>query len=219
MATDKQIQANRRNAQRSTGPRSAQGKAASRWNALKSGIDAQLEILPGEDPQAHAALVQSFRDAYRPAHPAECHLVDALANAEWQLRRLRRLEANLYWSASNPAEAFLRNPNQFDRLYTRQESANRCFHRTLHHLIGIQTQRRANPEIGFVPEISSAPLQPPPEPAPAPPTTPEIGFVPQISSATQPPPQNATPAPPPAPTLSARFAKLQFGCKMILWTS
>jgi|SRR5271157_4272264 len=81
MATDKQIHANRRNAQKSTGPRTARGKAASRWNALKSGIDAQLEILPGEDPQAHATLVQSFRDAHQPADPAERDLVDALANA------------------------------------------------------------------------------------------------------------------------------------------
>jgi hypothetical protein len=46
MATPKQNQANRQNAQRSTGPRSAEGKAASRFNALKTGIDAKAQGTP-----------------------------------------------------------------------------------------------------------------------------------------------------------------------------
>ena len=50
MATLKQIDANRRNAQRSTGPRTPEGKAATRFNALKSGIDAQAQVISGEHP-------------------------------------------------------------------------------------------------------------------------------------------------------------------------
>jgi len=50
MASLKQIQANRLNAQRSTGPRSTEGKAKSRFNALKSGIDVQLVVILDEDP-------------------------------------------------------------------------------------------------------------------------------------------------------------------------
>jgi len=49
MATPTQIEANRLNAQKSTGPRSAEGKAAVRFNALKYGVDAESLILPGED--------------------------------------------------------------------------------------------------------------------------------------------------------------------------
>jgi hypothetical protein len=44
MATSAQIAANRANAQKSTGPRSAEGKSASRFNALKHGIDANTEL-------------------------------------------------------------------------------------------------------------------------------------------------------------------------------
>ena len=47
MATEKQIEANRRNAAKSTGPRSPEGKARSSMNALKSGVDAEAEIIPG----------------------------------------------------------------------------------------------------------------------------------------------------------------------------
>jgi len=52
MPTQNQIQANRRNAQHSTGPRTAEGKAASSMNALKSGIDARSSVIPGEDAAA-----------------------------------------------------------------------------------------------------------------------------------------------------------------------
>ena len=44
-----EIEANRRNSQLSTGPRSPEGKAVSRFNALKSGINAKAEVIRGED--------------------------------------------------------------------------------------------------------------------------------------------------------------------------
>ena len=50
MASIRQIEANRFNAKKSTGPRTAEGKSRSRMNALKSGIDAQAETIPTEDP-------------------------------------------------------------------------------------------------------------------------------------------------------------------------
>ena len=50
MATQKQIQANRSNAQLSTGPRTGPGKAVSCRNALKTGIDARNETAAGTDP-------------------------------------------------------------------------------------------------------------------------------------------------------------------------
>jgi hypothetical protein len=50
MPTQAQLNANRLNAQKSTGPTSPEGKATSSLNALKSGIDAWSHIIPGEDP-------------------------------------------------------------------------------------------------------------------------------------------------------------------------
>ena len=49
MASQKQIEANRRNAQRSTGPASELGKAVAKFNALKHGMTADTAVLPYED--------------------------------------------------------------------------------------------------------------------------------------------------------------------------
>src|SRR5689334_22556216 len=56
MSTEKQIDANRRNSQHSTGPRTDAGKSRSRLNALKTGIDANLEVLPKESAESFADL-------------------------------------------------------------------------------------------------------------------------------------------------------------------
>jgi hypothetical protein len=66
MSTQRQIEANRRNAQKSTGPTSVTGKAASSMNALKTGIHAKSLVLPTEDP---AELDELVEDSYRSFHP------------------------------------------------------------------------------------------------------------------------------------------------------
>ena len=70
MATEKQTAANRANAQRSTGPRTAEGKARSSQNALKTGIDAQSEIIRGESREKLEALVLQFDQEYCPVTQA-----------------------------------------------------------------------------------------------------------------------------------------------------
>ena len=55
-ASESQIKANRHNAQSSTGPRTADGKARSSQNALKHGFCAKYPVFPGEDPAEFAAF-------------------------------------------------------------------------------------------------------------------------------------------------------------------
>jgi hypothetical protein len=69
MPTEAQINANRLNAQKSTGPTSPEGKAVSRLNALKTGIDAWSQIIPGEDPAELEALAEAFHLHFRPPIP------------------------------------------------------------------------------------------------------------------------------------------------------
>src|SRR5437870_774323 len=71
MATLAQIQANRRNAQKSTGPKSEAGKIVTSQNACKSGVYAEAPLIDGEDPAAFDALALSYRDTYAPIGPAE----------------------------------------------------------------------------------------------------------------------------------------------------
>jgi hypothetical protein len=96
MATPAQIAANRLNAQKSTGPRTAEGKAASSTNALKSGIYAQSLIVRGEDPAELEALREDFYTAHQPESADERALVDTLVHSEWTLRRLRKCAAQLW---------------------------------------------------------------------------------------------------------------------------
>jgi hypothetical protein len=95
MASLRQIDANRRNAQKSTGPKSPEGKAASRLNALKTGIHSDTALLPCEDRAAHDALVADYYARFRPTLPEERVYVDEIVRCEWMLRRLRRTEAEL----------------------------------------------------------------------------------------------------------------------------
>ena len=95
MASLRQIDANRRNAQKSTGPKSPQGKAASSLNALKTGIHSETAVLPCEDRAAHDALVASYYQRFRPTLPEVRVYVDELIRCEWTLLRLRRTESEL----------------------------------------------------------------------------------------------------------------------------
>jgi hypothetical protein len=96
MATQKQIAANRANARKSTGPRSVEGKSISSRNALKSGIDAQSQIIRGEDPAALQSLTEQYMRDFDPRSAAERALIDILIDCEWILRRLRKAEAQLW---------------------------------------------------------------------------------------------------------------------------
>lgn len=180
MATLRQIEANRRNSQKSTGPRSVEGKAASRFNALKSGINAQSEVIPGEDAAELEALALEYNQQFQPATPVARFLVDALVAADWQLRRLRKVEAQLWLHGidekqrsfsgldkDNPmGHIFAWSREDFVRLQRRIDSAERSYYRALKEL------QRIQPE---------PPVPPPPEPNPdpLPAISPQIGFVPQ----------------------------------------
>jgi len=98
MASPAQIAANRANALKSTGPRSAEGKSASRFNALKHGMDAASIVIPGEDPAEYEALAAHYLDEYHPRSASESFHVDAMLRADWQKRRLQAVEGDLYRS-------------------------------------------------------------------------------------------------------------------------
>ena len=96
MASEKQVRANRRNALKSTGPKTPEGKAAVRLNANKHGLRAQEVLLPGEDPEALKELDENLRAELQPVGELENLLVDGIIAAHWRLRRLRRVEAGIF---------------------------------------------------------------------------------------------------------------------------
>ena len=95
MATPKQIEANRRNAQKSTGPTSDAGKQRSRMNALKHGLGSIHAPLGHEDPTEFHEMRAGVIETYQPANTQELQLVDAIASAWFRLQRAGRFEAGL----------------------------------------------------------------------------------------------------------------------------
>jgi len=96
MATDKQIAANRKNAQKSTGPKTPEGRAAVRLNGLKHGLTATTLVLAGESAADFEDLLDSFESEHAPSTPTEEALVRQMAMAQWRLRRLYHVEAAFF---------------------------------------------------------------------------------------------------------------------------
>src|SRR5215204_2194599 len=96
MTSDKQIDANRKNALKSTGPKTPEGKAAVRQNALKHGLLSRDILLPGEDEEALRELGERLRDELQPVGELENLLVDRIVSAYWRLRRLSRVETGIF---------------------------------------------------------------------------------------------------------------------------
>jgi hypothetical protein len=95
--TPRKIEANRRNAQKSTGPKTADGKSVSKLNALKHGLLAQTVVVRGHQMKESAnefkKLCQEFYVDLNPVGPLEEMLVGQIVTASWRLRRARTAES------------------------------------------------------------------------------------------------------------------------------
>ena len=96
MATDKQIAAKRINAQKSTGPRTPEGRAAVRLNGLKHGLTASTLVVPGESEADFEDLLDSIEAEHQPATPTEAALVRRIAMASWRLTRFYHMETGFF---------------------------------------------------------------------------------------------------------------------------
>jgi len=91
-----QLAANRRNAKKSSGPRTAAGRQTVSRNAVKHGLAGRFALLSHEDPAVHEAFGREFIDQFAPANAAELNLVQAIANDLWRLDRTIHLENSLF---------------------------------------------------------------------------------------------------------------------------
>jgi hypothetical protein len=96
MATPLQIAANRRNAKKSTGPRTVEGKNIVRMNPLKHGLTAEVMVLPHELELDYHVIRGSLIDSYKPVGNHELMLVDQIAGHYWRTIRIRRFETNMF---------------------------------------------------------------------------------------------------------------------------
>jgi hypothetical protein len=96
MTTPARIEANRRNALKSTGPTTALGKALSSRNALRHGFRSRSVLLPTEDPAEYFAFLDRLCAEFPPTSPSREAFLDQMAGAYWKLGRLQRIENGIY---------------------------------------------------------------------------------------------------------------------------
>jgi hypothetical protein len=195
MATEAQIAANRRNARRSTGPRTPEGKARSSRNHLIHGLLAK-GLIEGESPDELLAIHEDFRAQFDPQTPAENALVERAALAYFRLARFAHVEGQFLqrepaeaavpaWTAC--AQPYHRVTNSFrnherslHNLGLYEDRLERSFDRSLRTLRILQAQRlRQEPQETVPakpPAAETASAAPQPQPAPKPRSAGKIGF-------------------------------------------
>jgi hypothetical protein len=152
MAQDSTIRviANRANAQLSTGPKTAAGKASSSQNAIRHGLASKHIVIPGEDPAEYEAHRADLIQALKPANSVEAELAEELAACSWRLKRAHRVETAVLSeiAAGSPdpclaiAKSFLERPKELDRLTRYITSIERSYWRAFNKLEAVQKARR-----------------------------------------------------------------------------
>ena len=113
--SSKRADANRHNAQKSTGPRTPEGKTRSSLNAVKHGLTAQTALLPGESFEELDALARSLHAQLKPVGALQKILAERVVSLAWKLRRCAGAEAEM--GRQIRAEAV--NPNEVSNLLRR----------------------------------------------------------------------------------------------------
>ena len=98
MSSLKQIEANRRNALKSTGPTTEEGKEHSRCNAVRHGLTAETVIADLEDAEDYQAFEAAVIADYDAQTAVERELVLRLASVLWRLRRATGIESGIFES-------------------------------------------------------------------------------------------------------------------------
>ena len=167
MATLKQFEANRRNAQKSTGPKTPEGKAAISMNALRHGLRARTVVLPGENREEFNQLCDDLEVEWHPRSRTEQFYVEQMAVSQWKLTRMEVGEVAIF---EDVAATTTKLP-LLDRLWQAECRLERSYARAQRELERLQNARRQ-------PDPQLEEPVPPPQPvaeAPSPAAASEVG--------------------------------------------
>jgi hypothetical protein len=89
------MEANRRNAQQSTGPRTEIGKKTSSLNALRHGLTSRVVVLPCEDLAAYKTFSDEYLASLAPETFPERQYAQTIIDTQWRLNRVRSLEEGM----------------------------------------------------------------------------------------------------------------------------
>jgi len=132
---------NAQNAQFSTGPRTARGKAASSQNAIKHGLTASKPVVLAGEESDYEKFRKSLWMECEPEGTPEEDLFDNLVHASWKMRRIRRIEDKIESSADGEAILDPKLESDLTTLARHFARAERSYHRSLNQLKQLQTER------------------------------------------------------------------------------
>jgi hypothetical protein len=139
MATEAQLNANRRNAERSTGPRTPAGQARVATNAIAFGLFAASNFVEAGEEAEYTTFVETLRKQLEPEGPIEETFAIEVVAAAWRLRRCGIIESNLLESDNPDA-----TQTAIDRA---RNQAHRLFVKGIAELRRLQTERQLRFEL------------------------------------------------------------------------
>lgn len=157
MTSERQIEANRQNAVKSTGPRTPGGKAVVALNSMKHGLLCREVLIQGESKADLVGFEKRLRAQLAPMGELELLLADRIISTAWRLRRTLVIEAAIFDGNDIPSEAFTRyRGGEKMALLSRYETTlERSVYKALHELQRLQAARDG----GFVPAPAVADVE------------------------------------------------------------
>ena len=177
MTSKCKIKANRENALQSTGPKTQGGLRRSSMNAFTHGLAAKTIVIPGENAKEFEKLHTELLSAWQPADAIEADLVGQLAVSSWKMRRVSRIEADMFRSVdevnafrnekiSSVETTLQRNAVfqlkrfdaflPFDKLIQYGSTYERRYYRALHTLMQLRTMRSSEQTLSVTPSETKA---------------------------------------------------------------
>jgi hypothetical protein len=142
MTSLERIEANRRNATKSTGPRTLEGKAAVALNSQQHGLRSRGVLLKGESERELTDFAQGLRAQLAPDTELELFLVNRLVATAWRLRRVLSVESALFNGESSPIGMLRNGLNKMQVLSRYEVALERSLFKALHELQRLQAARR-----------------------------------------------------------------------------
>ena len=161
MLSEKQLAANRANAQRSTGPRSEEGRQRSSLNARRHNLTGQVSAMTDEDRIAHETFSKALISAMAPEGALELQLAQRVATDSWRLNRASAIEDNIFalglsshaddgidhpeiQAAFAAARTFIAEGKSIELLTLYEQRLNRSLQKNLAVLQSLQAVRKAD---------------------------------------------------------------------------
>jgi hypothetical protein len=148
MATEAQIAANHKNAQKSTGPTSAEGKAAVSRNRVSHGMTGKFSILSWEDPEQLDQLVASIYNEQKPTSDSERRLVESMIQHFWLMQRAISLQDQCLESETMGTPIGSYEDKRLGLYLRYQTTHERAYYKAMRELRNIRKETRKE-EIGF----------------------------------------------------------------------